>query len=140
MITLRTLISYNLINLPLLRTFRLITQAVDQRFKSLGDGRKACSECMESAVMTTTTCQPLYQEILNFYKTNLDMPMKQQVPMLLVEREALNNASEHEKDVRVSSLSTSKLRSRKWGLYYTTEFEVAIVQFTTVSLCVYKLQ
>lgn len=74
-------------------------QPVDQQYKNLGDGRKACSECMESAVMATKDCQPLYRDILKFYRVNLGMPLEQEVPMLLVEREALNNAREVEKDV-----------------------------------------
>lgn len=77
-------------------------QPVDQRYKSLGDGRKVCSECMESAIMTTKNCQPLYRDILKYYRVNLGMPIDQEVPMLLVEREALNNAREVEKDVSLS--------------------------------------
>jgi hypothetical protein len=42
-------------------------------------------------------CQPLYREILKFYKS-MGMPIAQEVPMLLVERTALNNARELEKD------------------------------------------
>lgn len=72
---------------------------MDKRYKSLGDGRKECPECMDSAVMTTKNCQPLYRDILKFYRVNLGMPIEQEVPMLLVEREALNNAREVEKDV-----------------------------------------
>jgi len=48
--------------------------------------------------MTTKNCQPLYRDILKFYRVNLGMPIEQEVPMLLVEREALNNAREVEKD------------------------------------------
>lgn len=99
-------------------------EAVDQRFKSLGDGRKACSECMESAVMTTKTCQPLYHEILNFYKTNLDMPIKQQVPMLLVEREALNNASEHNKDSHTHVPETRGLCLSEEQIFPALEHEI----------------
>lgn len=64
----------------------------------MGDGRKVCSECMETNVMDTRDCQPLYRDILKFYK-NLSMPVDQEIPMLLVAREALNNAREAEKDV-----------------------------------------
>lgn len=48
--------------------------------------------------MDTRDCQPLYRDILKFYK-NLSMPVDQEIPMLLVAREALNNAREAEKDV-----------------------------------------
>jgi len=51
--------------------------------------------------MHTRDCQPLYREILKFYKT-LNMPIEQEIPMLLVERPALNNAREVEKDVSYS--------------------------------------
>lgn len=52
--------------------------------------------------MDTKDCQPLFKEILKFYK-NLGMNIEQQIPMLLVEREALNNAREVEKDVSCHS-------------------------------------
>lgn len=73
-------------------------EPVDQRYTRLEDGRKVCSECMESAIMTTKNCQPLFRDILKYYRVNLGMPIEQEVPMLLVEREALNNAREVEKD------------------------------------------
>lgn len=73
-------------------------EPVDRRYQSLGDGRKVCPECMESAVMTTKDCQPLYKNVLKFYRVNLGMPIEQDVPMLLVEREALNKAREVEND------------------------------------------
>lgn len=78
-------------------------QPVDRRYQSLGDGRKVCPECMESAVMTTKDCQPLYKNVLKFYRVNLGMPIEQDVPMLLVEREALNKAREVENDVSLLS-------------------------------------
>ncbi|XP_024366114.1 protein DA1-related 1 isoform X1 [Physcomitrium patens] len=70
-------------------------QPVDQRYRRLPDGRKVCSECMDSAVMTTKDCQPLYRDVLKFYR-NLGMPIEQEISMLLVEREALNHAREVE--------------------------------------------
>jgi uncharacterized protein YbaR (Trm112 family) len=71
---------------------------VDEQYISLGDGRKVCSECLETNVMDTRDCQPLYRDILKFYK-KLGYPIEQEIPMLLVKREALNNAREAEKDV-----------------------------------------
>ena len=85
-----------------MRKHLLNLQPVDQRYTSLGDGRRVCSECLESAVMATKDCQPLYRDILKFYRNVLGMPIEQEVPMLLVEREALNNAREVEKDVSFS--------------------------------------
>lgn len=53
--------------------------------------------------MTTKDCQPLYKNVLKFYRVNLGMPIEQDVPMLLVEREALNKAREVENDVSLLS-------------------------------------
>ncbi|KAL8172006.1 hypothetical protein V2J09_023810 [Rumex salicifolius] len=63
---------------------------------SLGDGRKLCLECLDSSVMDTNQCQPLYLEIQEFYES-LGMKIQQQVPLLLVERQALNEAMGGEK-------------------------------------------
>lgn len=64
----------------------------------LDDGRKLCLECLDSAVMDTKECQPLYLEIQKFYE-GLNMKVEQKVPLLLVERQALNGAMEGEKAV-----------------------------------------
>ncbi|GFP86347.1 protein da1-related 2 [Phtheirospermum japonicum] len=53
-------------------------------------------ECMESAIMDTGDCQPLYHSIRDFYE-GMNMRINQQIPMLLVERHALNEAIEGEK-------------------------------------------
>lgn len=79
-----------------------ILQPTHSKYIALEDGRRLCSECNETAVMDTKDCQPLFKEILKFYK-NLGMNIEQQIPMLLVEREALNNAREVEKDVSCHS-------------------------------------
>lgn len=71
---------------------------------TLDDGRKLCLECLDSAVMDTSECQPLYIDIQEFYE-GLNMKVEQQVPLLLVERQALNEAMEGEKTV--SRLSAS---------------------------------
>jgi len=78
------------------------------KYIALEDGRRLCSECNETAVMDTKDCQPLFKEILKFYK-NLGMNIEQQIPMLLVEREALNNAREVEKDEHVHAPETRGL-------------------------------
>jgi len=46
--------------------------------------------------MDTHECQPLYLEIQDFYE-GLNMKVEQQIPLLLVERQALNEAMEGEK-------------------------------------------
>ncbi|XP_031479925.1 protein DA1-related 1-like isoform X1 [Nymphaea colorata] len=68
----------------------------DTQYISLGDGRKLCLECLDSAIMDNDECQPLYLEIRDFYE-GLNMKVEQQIPLLLVERQALNEALEGEK-------------------------------------------
>ncbi|XVF59555.1 hypothetical protein PTKIN_Ptkin07bG0285500 [Pterospermum kingtungense] len=72
-------------------------EPTDAKYLSLGDGRKLCLECLDSAIMDTHECQPLYLEIQQFYE-GLNMKVEQQVPLLLVERQALNEAMEGEKN------------------------------------------
>ncbi|XP_072984920.1 LIM domain-containing protein HDR3-like isoform X1 [Typha latifolia] len=67
------------------------------KYISLGDGRSLCLECLDSAVMDTGDCQPLYHSIRDYYE-GMNMELDQQIPMLLVERQALNEAMEGEKD------------------------------------------
>lgn len=64
----------------------------------MDDGRKLCLECLDSVIMDTKECQPLYYNVLKFYK-HLGMNIEQEIPMLLVERQALNAARDGEKDV-----------------------------------------
>ncbi|KAL9673867.1 hypothetical protein QQ045_030129 [Rhodiola kirilowii] len=66
------------------------------RYISLGDGRSLCLECMESSIMDTGDCQPLYHTIRDYYE-GMNMRLDQQIPMLLVERQALNEAIVGEK-------------------------------------------
>ena len=53
--------------------------------------------------MDTNECQPLYLDIREFYE-GLNMKVQQQVPLLLVERQALNEAMEGEKSVRANAI------------------------------------
>jgi hypothetical protein len=57
-------------------------------------------ECLGSAVMYTGECQPLYHSIRDYYE-GMNMKLDQQIPMLLVERQALNEAMEGESRVSV---------------------------------------
>ncbi|GKV29845.1 hypothetical protein SLEP1_g38735 [Rubroshorea leprosula] len=68
----------------------------DTGFVGLNDGRKLCLECLDSVIMDTSECQSLYREIKAFYE-GLNMKVDQEVPLLLVERQALNEAREGEK-------------------------------------------
>ncbi|KAK4794626.1 hypothetical protein SAY86_012620 [Trapa natans] len=67
------------------------------KYVTLGDGRELCLECLDSAIMDTDECQPLYRDIQQFYE-NLDMKIDQSIPLLLVERHALNEARQGEKN------------------------------------------
>ncbi|KAF9674677.1 hypothetical protein SADUNF_Sadunf10G0151800 [Salix dunnii] len=69
----------------------------DARYYSLEDGRRLCLECMESAIMDTGDCQPLYHAIRDYYE-GMIMKLDQQIPMLLVQRQALNEAIVGEKN------------------------------------------
>lgn len=53
---------------------------------------------MESAIMDTGDCQPLYHGIRDYYE-GMNMKLDQQIPMLLVERQALNEAIVGERNV-----------------------------------------
>lgn len=75
-------------------------QARDTKFVALDDGRKVCLECLDSVIMDTNECQPLYLDIQEFYES-LNMKVEQQVPLLLVERQALNEAMDGERHVRI---------------------------------------
>lgn len=78
--------------------FSALLKSWNARFYSLEDGRSLCLECMESAIMDTGDCQPLYHSIRDFYE-GMNMRLDQQIPMLLVERQALNEAIVGEKNV-----------------------------------------
>ncbi|KAJ6311819.1 hypothetical protein OIU77_013548 [Salix suchowensis] len=69
----------------------------DARYYSLEDGRRLCLECMESAIMDTGDCQPLYHAIRDYYE-GMIMKLDQEIPMLLVQRQALNEAIVGEKN------------------------------------------
>ena len=96
----------------------MFLQTNNEQYTSLGDGRKVCSECLETNVMSTQDCQPFYRDILKFYK-NQGMSIEQEIPMLLVPRDALNNAREAERDVSSFSILTCSFCFLKW-------FEVTI--------------
>ncbi|CAN1224923.1 Protein DA1-related 1 [Linum grandiflorum] len=48
--------------------FIALMQSRDTKYLSLDDGRKLCLECLDSAIMDTHECQPLYFEIREFYE------------------------------------------------------------------------
>lgn len=90
-------------------------QPRDTRYVTVNDGRKLCLECLDSAIMGTNECQPLYLDIQEFYE-GLNMKLEQQVPLLLVERQALNEAREGERNVRTFCFKLS-IRYRHFSTY-----------------------
>lgn len=66
-------------------------------YAALNDGRKLCLECLDSSVSDTNECQPLYLDIQAFYES-LNMKVEQKIPLLLVERQALNEAMDGERN------------------------------------------
>lgn len=81
-----------------------IFQPREVKYIPLHDGRKLCLECLDSTIMDTKECQPLYRDIQEFYD-GLNMKVEQEVPLLLVERQALNEAREGEKHVTKNPFS-----------------------------------
>ena len=84
-------------------------QSKDVLYVALEDGRKLCLECLQTSIMDTGECQPLYHEIRDFYE-GLNMKISQQVPMLLVERHALNEAIEGEKNVSLNMHACTSIK------------------------------
>ncbi|EPS63709.1 hypothetical protein M569_11075, partial [Genlisea aurea] len=66
----------------------------NESFVPLDEGRVLCLECLDSAIMDTLQCQPLYIDVQEFYEA-MNMKLSQQVPLLIVDRKALNEAKIH---------------------------------------------
>ena len=82
----------------LICSFHPEIQPREIKYITLDDGRKLCLECLNSSIMDTPECQHLYMDIQEFFE-GLNMKVEQQIPSLLVERQALNEALEAEKNV-----------------------------------------
>ncbi|KAF8396834.1 hypothetical protein HHK36_018469 [Tetracentron sinense] len=74
-----------------------VLKSRNTRYIYLGDGRNLCLDCLDSTIMDTSACQPLYHAIRDYYE-GLNMKLEQQIPLLLVERKALNEAIEEDKN------------------------------------------
>lgn len=98
------------------KSFFLHVQPRETGYIALNDGRRLCLECLDSAIMDTSECQPLYTDIQKFYE-GLDMKLDQQVPLLLVERQALNEARDGEKNVRQNSFLPGSSKCNTWEYY-----------------------
>ncbi|KAI3964461.1 hypothetical protein MKX01_007151 [Papaver californicum] len=75
----------------------------DKKYISLGDARKLCLKCLDSALMSTEECKPLLEDIKNFY-VGLNMKVHVDFPVLLVERSALNDAVSEENSHNIHRL------------------------------------
>ncbi len=64
-------------------------------FVKLQDERHSCLTCLDSVVVDTADCQPLYNDVLAFYHS-MSMPLPVQPPLMLVESSALNEAEGRE--------------------------------------------
>eukprot|EP00850_Spirogloea_muscicola_P022154 SM000279S10400 [mRNA] locus=s279:93578:98226:- [translate_table: standard] len=76
-------------------------EARGAEYVALEDGRRLCLACCDSVVVDTADCQPLFRELLHFYDV-MGMRITQEIPLLCVERQALNAARQGEKDVRAA--------------------------------------
>ncbi|KAG5512627.1 hypothetical protein RHGRI_038917 [Rhododendron griersonianum] len=70
--------------------------AWSQGKQNMSHWRTVESSVLSVWTMDTNQCQPLYLDIQEFYE-RLNMKVEQQVPLLLVERQALNEARDGEK-------------------------------------------
>ncbi|GMH17898.1 hypothetical protein Nepgr_019739 [Nepenthes gracilis] len=67
----------------------------DTPYFRLDDDRKLCLEGLDSSIMDTNECQPLSLDNQEF-NTGLHIKIDQQIPLLLVERQVLNEAMDRE--------------------------------------------
>ncbi|KAJ4812473.1 Protein DA1 [Rhynchospora pubera] len=79
-------------------------EPIDVEYVQLPDDRNLCFECLHSSTMNNIECQPLYMDIQEFFE-GLEMGVEQQIPLLLVERDALNEAVKREKNHHHDSLT-----------------------------------
>ncbi|KAL2489478.1 Protein DA1-related 1 [Forsythia ovata] len=66
-------------------------QSYEKTYIALNDGRDLCLECLNSAIMDTDECQPLYLRVQEFFE-GLNMEVKEEVPLLLVDKEGMKEA------------------------------------------------
>eukprot|EP00192_Tetraselmis_astigmatica_P003343 CAMPEP_0117666978 /NCGR_PEP_ID=MMETSP0804-20121206/10688_1 /TAXON_ID=1074897 /ORGANISM="Tetraselmis astigmatica, Strain CCMP880" /LENGTH=535 /DNA_ID=CAMNT_0005474607 /DNA_START=220 /DNA_END=1824 /DNA_ORIENTATION=- len=74
-------------------------QKKSEEFVRLQDDRHACLTCLDSIVVDTRDCQPLYEDVLAFYASQ-GMPLPVRPPFMLVEASALNDAEDRERRQR----------------------------------------
>jgi len=65
---------------------------IGSRWVILSDGREICSDCSRTMIIDTNYCQPLYVDVLELYRS-LQLELPSQPPLMLVDRQALNERS-----------------------------------------------
>ncbi|CAI5504704.1 unnamed protein product [Closterium sp. Naga37s-1] len=66
-------------------------------FIDLPDGRHLCLDCVDSAVLDSADCRPLFSSVSAFF-AQLGMAVRQHIPVLAVEQQALNDAQRAERE------------------------------------------
>ncbi|KAK9806813.1 hypothetical protein WJX72_003625 [[Myrmecia] bisecta] len=89
-----------------------------EQWVPLEDGRELCLACIETIIMDTAGCQPLYNEILQFYD-QMGMRLPEKPPLMLVDGTALNEA-ENKEGREAGSGSAPVFHTR--GLTLTVEY------------------
>lgn len=70
-------------------------RASGEEWVHLTDGRELCLQCLDTIVVDTQDAQPLYDDVLDFYR-RLGMPHPYRAPLMLVDAPALNEYSARE--------------------------------------------
>lgn len=69
-----------------------------EKFQSLSDGRKQCSECLSCGIYDSAEAAALYQQVLAFFVSHLNFRLPErmrQVPILCVDASALQENNTH---------------------------------------------
>jgi len=61
-------------------------------YAQLGDGRYLCLDCLGSAVLDNKDVQPLYDEVLAFFRNKHNLQQHMKPPLYLVDQETLNDS------------------------------------------------
>jgi hypothetical protein len=94
-------------------------QPAGEHWVKESDGRDICLACLNSIVVDTPECQPLYDNILAFYQ-HMGMPLPERPPLMLVEGSALNEAENKEGRHTADNQKAPVFHTR--GLTLTVEY------------------
>ncbi|KAG2497852.1 hypothetical protein HYH03_004119 [Edaphochlamys debaryana] len=67
-----------------------------EEWPPLPDGRHLCLHCLGSVVLDTREAQPLYEDVLAFYRDEMRLPLQYKPPVLLVDGPTLNEHARKE--------------------------------------------